>query len=142
MRRFIRHPAGIPIEVSAGNRLVHATRQIHDVGLGGLAFQSDRELEPGDIVALRIPFVQPVFETRARVAWCHEGHAGFDLGVEFLDPEDAFLARMVEQVCHIEDYKTTVYRTEGRVLTGEEAALEWIGKHAAEFPDTGPEGSH
>ena len=45
MRHFIRHPADIPIEVSAGNQLVHATRHIHNVSLGGLAFESDGELE-------------------------------------------------------------------------------------------------
>ena len=47
MRHFVRHPADIPIEVSAGNQLDHAVRHIHNVSLGGLAFESDGELEPG-----------------------------------------------------------------------------------------------
>ena len=64
-----------------------------------------------------------------------------DLGVEFLDRRDAFRARMVEQVCHIENYRKTVYHTEGRVLAGKEAALEWIGKYAAHFPDPSVEDS-
>ena len=135
MRHFIRHPADIPIEVSAGDQLVHATRHIHNVSLGGLAFQSDGELEPGIIVEVRIPFVRPMFETKARVVWCSAREGGFELGVAFLDPEDAFRARMVEQVCHIENYKKVVYRAEGRLLTAEEAAMEWIGKYASQFPD-------
>jgi PilZ domain len=140
MRHFIRHPADIPIEVSAGDQLVHATRHIHNVSLGGLAFESDGELEPGIIVEVRIPFVRPMFETKARVVWCSALEGGFELGVAFLDPEDAFRARMVEQVCHIENYKKVVYQAEGRLLTAEQAAMEWIGKYASQFPDPGPEG--
>jgi hypothetical protein len=93
--------------VTAGDQLVHATRHIHNVSLGGLAFQSDGELEPGIIVEVRI------FETKARVVWCSAREGGFELGVAFLDPEDALRARMVEQVCHIENYKKVVYQAEG-----------------------------
>jgi hypothetical protein len=140
MRQFIRHPADIPIEVSAGDQLAHATRHTYNVSLGGLAFQSDYELGPGIVVEVRIPFVRPAFETKARVVWCGAREGGFELGVEFLNPEDAFRARMVEQVCYIENYKREVYQTEGRLLTAEEAAMEWIGKYASRFPDTGPNG--
>ena len=108
------------------------------MSLGGLAFQSDCELEPGIVVEVRFTFVRPMFETKARV-WCSAGEGGFELGVEFLDPEDAFRARMVEQVCYIENYKKVVYQTEGRLLTTEEAAMEWIGKYASQFPGSGPE---
>jgi hypothetical protein len=44
---------------------------------------------------------------------------------------------MVEQVCHIETYRRTVAGTEGRELSAEQAALEWIAKFAASFPDPG-----
>jgi hypothetical protein len=56
--------------------------------------------------------------------------------VTFLDAESAFLARMVEQVC--EDYRKSVRRLEGRELSSEEAAIEGIAQHAAQFPDIGP----
>ena len=46
---------------------------------------------------------------------------------------------MVEQVCYIESYKKVVYETEGRQLTTEEAAMEWIRKYASQFPGSGPE---
>jgi hypothetical protein len=36
-------------------------------------------------------------------------------------------------VCHIENYKKEIYQTEGRVLSPEEAAMEWINKYAAQF---------
>jgi hypothetical protein len=56
------------------------------------------------------------------------------VGVRFEDRDTAISVRMVEQVCHIEQYKLQVRETEGRELTGEQAAMEWIEKHAHEFP--------
>ena len=56
------------------------------------------------------------------------------MGVSFVDPDDAFRTRMVEQICHIEHYKKEILEKEGRELTGEEAALEWIKRYAGRFP--------
>jgi hypothetical protein len=137
MRQFIRHPVDIPIEVSRATEFAGA--RSYNVSLGGLALRCGAELEVGGIVQLRIPFVQPLFETKARIVWCRECEAGFELGVEFLDADDAFRARMVEQVCAIESYKKTVSQTEGRSLSTDEAAMEWIAKYASQFPDPGRE---
>jgi PilZ domain len=142
MRQFIRHPATIPIEVAGDDPLAQGTRQLRNVSLGGLAFESDVRFEPEALVKVRIPFVNPAFETRARVVWCSARAGRYELGVQFLDPQDAFVGRMVEQVCHIENYRKVVRETEGRALTVEDAAAEWINKYAAQFPDPGPDGAH
>jgi hypothetical protein len=42
---------------------------------------------------------------------------------------------MVQQVCSIENYRKEVETREGRTLTNQEAAAEWIKKHAGNFPD-------
>ncbi len=141
MRQFIRHPADVAIEVTAGRQLDHAPRHSRNVGIGGLAFQSDQALAAGMIIDLRIPLLRPPFETTARVVWCQATDDGWELGVEFLHPDDAFRARMVEQICHIEDYRKGVERSEGRALTAEQAAMEWIGKFAAEFPESSVNGN-
>jgi hypothetical protein len=44
--------------------------------------------------------------------------------------------RMCEQVCHIENYRNEVKAAEGRELTPEQAAVEWVSKFAARFPRT------
>jgi hypothetical protein len=137
MRQFIRHPADIPIEVGARGQLTHVTHNTFNLSVGGLEFPCDHEFEPGDVVEIRIPSVHPPFEVEARVAWCKAVEGFFELGVEFLAQDDAFLARMVEQVCHIENYKKEIYRTEGRLQSTEEAAMEWINKYASRFPGTG-----
>jgi hypothetical protein len=124
----------ILIEVTAREQTTHARHNTINLSLGGLAFRCDREFAQGDIVEIRIPFVNPPFEVKARVAWCAAHDGRIETGVEFLNQDDAFLVRMVEQVCSIENYKKEVLETEGRKLSPEEAAMEWIGKYAAGFP--------
>ncbi len=139
-RRFIRHPVTIPIEAScAGQEVQEQSLCAYCIGMGGLAFRGNIRLEPGTVVFLRIPCVEPEFETNARVVWCTESGKDMELGVEFFNSDDAFKARMVEQVCHIENYRQNVRRSEGRQLTPDEAAVEWVTKFAANFPDPGSE---
>jgi hypothetical protein len=44
----------------------------------------------------------------------------------------------VEQICHIEHYRTTVRANQGRALSSHEAAIEWIEQYAEafSFPET------
>lgn len=135
MRHFMRHPATIPIEVNVLHSSEQAQSQLCNVSGGGLSFESPFEAEAGALISLRIPCVSPVFESTAKVAWCREIASGYELGVEFLDQDDVFRARMVEQVCHIENYKEQVQKTEQRKLSSEEAAREWIAKFAEGFSD-------
>lgn len=137
MRAFIRHPSDVPIELSeaAGGNVPRAKPRVKDVSLGGLSFSCPERLKVGGEVKVRIPIVTPPFEARARVVWCLSQPDRFEAGVEFVDPQDAFAARMVEQICHIEHYRLWVKEVEGRVLDAEEAALEWIGKFAEDFPN-------
>lgn len=135
MRQYIRHPVDVPIEIRTSRQDAPSSLQTHDISLGWLAVRSDAPVDPGALIEVRIPYVQPAFEARARVAWCHPGRdGGHELGVSFLDAEDAFLARMVEQVCYIQDYRAHVAREEGRQLSADEAASEWIAKYASTFP--------
>ena len=135
MRQFIRHPVDVPIEIRSGHCEACAEFHTQDISLGGLAVLSKDAVEPGSLIEVRIPYVQPAFEARARVAWCRPRRGGgHEVGVSFLDAADVFLARMVEQVCYIEDYRKSVAREEGRELSSEEAAGEWIEKFASQFP--------
>jgi hypothetical protein len=46
---------------------------------------------------------------------------------------DAFKSRMVAQVRQIQKYKK-ILEQQGRRLSIEEAAMEWISRYAADFP--------
>ena len=47
--------------------------------------------------------------------------------------QDAFRLRMLNQIRQIGRYREDVLRETGRLLTPDEAALEWIERYAATF---------
>ena len=132
-RRFIRHPANVPIRVTdvPASTASHVT----DVGYGGLSFTSAQPHSAGSEIEIRIPRVDASFSARAVVVWCHYVGPGYRIGVRFLDPDAAYRSRMVEQLCAIESYRREVREREGRELSGEEAAREWIERFGNRFPD-------
>lgn len=136
MRKYIRHPSDIPIEVHSrkGNGS-KSTDNLVNVSLGGLSFHSAEKQELGKLINITISLVEPPFETTGQVMWCKPSEGEFEIGVKLLDVNDAYRTRMVEQVCHIEHYKRRVFTEEGRVLSGQEAAMEWIQKYAKTFPN-------
>jgi hypothetical protein len=133
MRTFIRHPSDIPIEIEPEQADSAQNEYMTNVGMGGVCFKSSQPLEEETIIRIRIPLVRPIFEAKGKVAWCRKEDAHYDIGVEFVETQDAFKARMVEQICHIEHYKREIHEKEGRSLSGQEAALEWISKYANTF---------
>lgn len=136
MREYIRHPADIPIEFQQDSPSLSHNETLANISKGGLAFHAHTALAVGAVITIRIVLQQPAYQARARVAWCRPSGAGFDIGAELLDQDDVFRSRMVEQLCYIEHYKQMVLRTQGRQLSGQQAALEWISKFAAQFPQT------
>jgi PilZ domain len=135
VRSYIRHPSDIPIDYQIDNeRDAPGHEHLKDVGIGGLSFFSARDLSPGTPLTIRVTSVEPAFSARARVVWCRPENQGYLVGVAFIDAEDLFQMRMVEQLCHIEHYRAEVLADEGRQLNGEQAAREWIGKFARGFP--------
>ncbi|MEW8063132.1 MAG: PilZ domain-containing protein, partial [Candidatus Thiodiazotropha endolucinida] len=74
------------------------------------------------------------FHATGIVVWCHKERDNYLVGIKFSEEETAYAVRMVEQLCYIEHYKQSIKQSQGRDLTGEEAALEWIDKYAGDFP--------
>lgn len=136
-REFLRHTVHVPLEVDRVDAAESSTEgRGVNISHGGLAFLSDACPEVGDVLRIRIPTVDPPFEGRARVAWCRpEGDRNL-VGVQFLDAQAAFRSRMVQQVCSIENYRKEVREREGRDLTAQEAAAEWIERYGGRFPDS------
>ncbi len=133
-RAFLRHPTDVPIQIHAQPIQGPVAQRLMDVSLGGLACRSECEMDVGTHVDVCIELVSPPFQAEGRVAWCRHRNGHCELGIQFLQNEDAFAARMVEQICHIEHYRNEVMRLEGRVLDASDAAQEWINKYAADFP--------
>ena len=138
IRKFIRHPADVPIQVSLdwvddeNDETVDQT--ITNVSLGGLAFHSAKSLEVLQRVRISIPVLQQENHLVGNVVWCEKSDVGFEIGIEFEHSRDVFRLRMIEQICHIEHYRKEVEHQEGRKLSSQEAAKEWISKYAGDFP--------
>lgn len=133
MRVYVRHPSEFPVELKAGEGAEGRRERLRDLSEGGLCCRSSVAFEPGERVRIRIPVGAPGFEADGRVAWCRAHDNGYRVGIEFMGEDDAFKARMVEQVCQIERYHREQV-AQGREVSEEDAAIEWIGKYAARFP--------
>ena len=107
---------------------------ITNVSLGGLAFMSQTPLEVLQRVRICIPLLRQDNHLVGNVVWCEKNTRGYEVGIEFEKSRDVFRLRMIEQICHIEHYRKEVERLEGRMLTSQEAAGEWIPKYAGDFP--------
>ncbi len=134
MRKHIRHPSDIPIEVTQLGYEQLSTENLKDISFGGLSFHSKESISLGQLIKIHIPVVEPEFEILAKVVWCEQQSGAFEIGVELDNHDAAFRVRMIEQVCHIEHYKHQVLSEQGRHLSGAEAAMEWIAKYAHTFP--------
>lgn len=134
MRNFIRHPSNIPIDFQLEEVATEGSENLKNFSFGGLSFGSKCVLSVGTTISIKIPLVQPVFQAVGRVSWCRPENNQFEVGIEFLDKDDMFRTRMVEQICHIEEYRQEVHKKEGREMSSKEAAQEWIQKFAPQFP--------
>lgn len=132
MRTYIRHPTSIPVQLSPSTHEPTCVNA-RNLSAGGLSFITDEPVKVGTKVDVSIPLIQPEYHGVGVVVWSHDHKPnGYEVGVKFTSDDEFFRARMVEQVCCIEDYRQRV-ALKGRRLSSEEAALEWIGKHAVDF---------
>jgi hypothetical protein len=133
MRRYLRHPADIPIElypVSGQPRL-----KLRNYSFGGLCCVSPRLLEPGTAVDIEIPDIQPPsYYGQGVVTWCVESGEHYEIGIRFATEHEAFESRMAAQMCQIESYRRRVSMLEGRELSADEAANEWVAEYAQRYP--------
>jgi hypothetical protein len=132
MRSYIRHPTSIPIEVCAGNS-APMPMAVQNLSAGGLCFITEQSMRVGTVVEFAIPSVRPNYHSEGVVVWRREQSPHvFEVGLRFTSDDEFFRVRMAEQVCQIEAYRQ-LQQEQGRELSSEEAALEWIGRFAAEF---------
>lgn len=144
-RQFIRHPTGIPLKIwHSSHHAIEQAQQLQkhikqtneslsNISLGGLAFHSQHAFPMSAPIKINIDLVNPPFEALCTVVWCQKKTEGYDIGVKFVDQDDVEEARMVEQICHIEDYRKKM-EVKGRILDIEEAAVEWLTEYGENFP--------
>lgn len=112
----------------------HPCNKLNNVSLGGLAFISPQPLTVDSDVKVCFPLLDEHHQLTGRVMWSKPVSQGFEIGLQFDDLDELYRLRMIEQICHIEHYRSEVQRQQGRTLSSEEAAKEWIVRYAGEFP--------
>lgn len=135
MRKFVRHPSSIPIELAVIKAPAPGSSRLRNVGVGGFACAVAEPLPVGCSVNLRIPLVWPEYRGCGLVVWCKKTAPAYEVGIQF-DARHFFQAKMVEQLAQIEEYRAQAQFSDGRALSSELAAEEWIALHAKEFADS------
>lgn len=133
MRRYPRHAVDMPIRLYpvAGQPQL----QLRNYSFGGLRCVSPCLLPVGTLVEIEIPDIHPpTYYGQGMVMWCKAEGELFELGVRFLSAQEQFESCMAEQIHHIDVYRRRVCELEGRELSVEQAAGEWISEYAQRFP--------
>ena len=105
-----------------------------NISLGGLSFLSQQAVDVFQRVRVCIPLIKEDNFIEGQVVWCEKARNGYEIGLEFDSSKEVFRLRMIEQICHIEHYRKEIERQEGRKLSTNEAAKEWISQYAGDFP--------
>jgi hypothetical protein len=135
MRQFIRHPSDVPIDFKLCGADFGNQELLKNYSDGGLCFISDTWVEPDSEIQITIPVTNHDFQATASVVWCKFIDGNYEVGIRFLEAEAEHAVRIIEQIYLIERYKEDKLSREGRRLSGEEAAREWISQYAGEFPE-------
>jgi hypothetical protein len=134
VRKYIRHPVEIPLEYVITGESFEKRKYSQNISIGGICFRSEEKLTSGLILLIKIPSIDSKFEGVGRVIWCLDKENCFEIGVEFVDEEDAYRARLIEQICYIKKYQKDILEQEHRELSDEQAAEEWTRIFAKNFP--------
>ena len=135
MRKFVRHPSSIPIELAVARAPNSSALELRNISSGGFACWVDEPIAVGAAVQLRIPVIWPDYRGCGVVVWCRVEPPRYEVGIEF-GAQDFFKTKMIEQLCQIEEYRQQILSDEGRELDSEEAAQEWIARYAKDFSES------
>ncbi len=135
IRRYVRQVTGIPVEVSLEYRPDYRADDdtITNISLGGLCFVASDRLDVDESIQVRVPLLNQESSLAGRVVWCEKSERGYEVGLEFDNPDEVERLKMIDQICQIEQFRQQVEQQDGRDLSSEEAAREWIRRYAGEF---------
>ena len=138
-RRFIRHPLCLPlafkvIKTATKNNEAQQSQTIN-ISLGGLLFPSKHSVEVGAKILIQMPFENKVFHIKAKVVRCIKTSQKklYDIAVTFWRPQEAFKAKMIEQIYLIAEYRDLLSLQLGKEVSLEEASRKWIKRFSARF---------
>ena len=132
---FIHHPRGYPMEVKRlwwERRKQITTEESSSIGV---MFESEKYIKPGTRLEITVPMRKETEKFRGQVVLVCADKDKYNIGIWLSHRADASRARIVEQVCHIENYlKEKKYRDGPYSINREKIAEEWIINNASKVP--------
>ena len=139
-RHFIRHPLCLPLSYKIVKKSLKDEPQDHrsqtiNVSLGGLLFPSKHPVNPESKIVIKMPFENKVFNVKAQVVRCilNSETKLYDIAVNFLRAQEAFKAKMIEQIYLIAGYRDMLSLQTGKEVSLEDASRKWIKRYSARF---------
>ncbi len=134
-RRYLRHPIGVPLRIrriGASEEVIVSTR---DLSQGGLLFFCAHALHSGDELEISFPVKDRCVRLKGKVAYSAKDSENglFRTGLEFLDADEAFKAKLAEELLEIERYRLNLTRALKRQVSEEEASEKWVKERARKF---------
>ncbi len=130
---FIHHPEQVAIELTPAT---HQQQEPSSPSLG-LICTSQTPFEKGSALSVNFPEA-PCQESliTGTVLDCLPQQHCYQLAIEFSSADNTMRLRMLEQHAYIGLYQKYIAQYQGRSLSPEAAAMEWIERYAAWFPDS------
>ncbi|MDD1507671.1 MULTISPECIES: PilZ domain-containing protein [Pseudomonadaceae] len=138
MRRFLRHSSNLPVELRLRRHSPSASQRLDNISLGGAACHSSHPLALGTPITLHIPLLGDQAAYPGEVAWCTKQTNNYLLGVAFSEHAPELRAHMVEEVCHLEQYRRHREQQAGQALPLELIAEEWREQRLTVFKPANP----
>jgi len=134
---FIKHPDDQPISLKCLKQPANNFNPQRYRISGGVRISVKESVEPGTVIEIETRIQDRMVSFQGRVIWIKESsNQTKQLGLVFDNVEEAYRARMIEQLCHIEHYLRR-QNAEGRTLNARHAANEWINQFSPQFPQIG-----
>lgn len=133
---FIHHPDSIPLDIRLIRKQPDETQFINENQNSklGLSFNTNKQLKPGMHIEISIPLRNDEQKFLGQVVFVRKKDQGYDVGIVLRSQNDAYRARIIEQVCYINCYIQEQQSHSTKLINREQCAYEWISRYAAHFP--------
>lgn len=139
-RHFIRHPVCLPLAYKVIDPETRESKEelrseTINVSRGGLLFPAKYPAKTGARILIRMPFEGKFFNVRAKVIRSVNNPETklYDIAVSFSRSQEAFKAKMIEQIYLIAEYRDLLSLEEGEDVSLQEASRQWIKRYSERF---------
>ena len=136
-RQFVRHPIEIPLSYKILQKDKLNLTQTTNLSDFGISFLSEEALPEGQLIEISIFSPRNNLQAKSIVKWqkYSSPEGKYRVGVMFINRQEGFRARMIEQICHIDVYRQRKMQEEKREIPYNEAAFEWITMNGKKFAE-------